>query len=1081
MFSKQSQSYQLQLVRLEAMTPALLAIHGTIMLIALGGNTMTWGLVGLTAVLGILSLIPLRFRADFTLLRAICLLIFSLFLLSSTSNANSFFLLWFFVIVSIYPIILRSPYNFILPFVIAGSYLTMLRFPPAQMPLVIVWVRSFLLLYIGLLTQKLGSILNGYAVERDTFIQQASDGIFITDLDGNFIEINESGCQMFGCSRDEVLNRNIRDVILLKPDSPPLRFSELLEGKTIHNERIMRRKDGSQFPVDISAKMIGDKKLQGILRDITERKRAEAELQRSEASYRKLINSARDVIFTISTDGRITSINPAFEIFTGWSREEWLGRSFDDLVVENDRGLARDKFNSIMRGESLRSLRLRMHTHTGEILVIEMNISPQFEDKHVTGLLGIARDMTQEQRAEDALKASEQSYANLLKNITGAVYRCRNDKDWTVEFISKGCIELTGYHPDEIIESRVTSLGALMHPEDVEPIWEKCQINLAAKKACSNEYRIFHQNGEMHWIWDQAQGVYSEGGELMYIEGLLTDITERRQMEEALRISEEFRRLIVDLEPECVKLIAPNGGLIEMNPAGLSMIEADSLEQVKGMLMIEIVAPEFREAFGDLHQQVMAGESGLLEFEIIGLKGMHRWLEIHAVPLRNSSNEIEALLGVTRDVTEHKRAEEKNQRQNQRLKALREIDMAILAADSVENVVGAALSHIRELIDCHRASLTLIDWGTNEAFTFDARTVNETSIPRGTRIPLTLFQDMLQTLSKNKPVLINDLKALAKPPPQIQSIIKDGLHSLCMLPLFSQGRLLGAFAMSSEKTGFFDEERLSLGREVANQVAIAITQNNLLEALRVSNVELEERAIEREKLIVDFTAKNSELERFTYTVSHDLKSPLVTIKGFLGYLEHDGVSGNVDRLKEDSRRIANAVDKMQALLKDLLELSRIGRFINPPEYISYEELARSAIDLVEGYLDEHGVKVRVQPDLPMIYGDRQRLTEVLQNLLDNAAKYMGDQADPYVEVGFQAEENDMPVFFVKDNGIGIAPEYHERIFGLFNKLDVSSKGTGVGLALVKRIIEVHGGRIWVESEAGKGSMFCFTLPIEPSS
>jgi len=114
--------------------------------------------------------------------------------------------------------------------------------------------------------------------------------------------------------------------------------------------------------------------------------------------------------------------------------------------------------------------------------------------------------------------------------------------------------------------------------------------------------------------------------------------------------------------------------------------------------------------------------------------------------------------------------------------------------------------------------------------------------------------------------------------------------------------------------------------------------------------------------------------------------------------------------------------------------------------------------------------------MPRVMGDKHRLVEVIQNLLDNAAKYMGSQPDPHVEIGQAGEEDSNPIFYVKDNGIGIASEHHERIFGLFNKLDARSEGTGIGLALVKRIIEFHGGRIWVQSEAGKGAMFYFTLP-----
>jgi PAS domain S-box-containing protein len=232
---------------------------------------------------------------------------------------------------------------------------------------------------------------------------------------------------------------------------------------------------------------------------------------------------------------------------------------------------------------------------------------------------------------------------------------------------------------------------------------------------------------------------------------------------------------------------------------------------------------------------------------------------------------------------------------------------------------------------------------------------------------------------------------------------------------------------------------------------------------------------EREELISELETKNAELERFTYTVSHDLKSPLITISGFLGQLQDDIASGKTDRIEDDSQRIQHAVEKMHQLLKELLELSRIGRLMNPPEPVPFESLVREALVLVHGQLELRGVTFTLGPDLPIVYGDRLRLIEVLQNLIDNAVKFMGDQPNPHIEIGQQGEEDGKPVFYVKDNGIGVLPEYHERIFGLFDKLDANSEGTGIGLALVKRIVEYHGGRIWVESEAGKGTTFFFSL------
>jgi signal transduction histidine kinase len=245
--------------------------------------------------------------------------------------------------------------------------------------------------------------------------------------------------------------------------------------------------------------------------------------------------------------------------------------------------------------------------------------------------------------------------------------------------------------------------------------------------------------------------------------------------------------------------------------------------------------------------------------------------------------------------------------------------------------------------------------------------------------------------------------------------------------------------------------------------------------LAAATIERRNAADAREQLIAQLEKNNTELERFTYTISHDLRSPLVTIKGFLGMLEKDIQGNQTERIQRDFQRISNAADTMHALLGDLLELSRIGRIINPPEEIDLAQLTREAMIALEGQLNKSNIQVNISK-LPIVYADRVRLREVMENLLENAAKYMGGQAVPVIEVGTREQEG-QPVIYVKDNGIGIDPKYHTRIFSLFEKLDPAIEGTGIGLAIVKRIVELHGGRIWVESDGpGKGSTFCFTIP-----
>lgn len=235
--------------------------------------------------------------------------------------------------------------------------------------------------------------------------------------------------------------------------------------------------------------------------------------------------------------------------------------------------------------------------------------------------------------------------------------------------------------------------------------------------------------------------------------------------------------------------------------------------------------------------------------------------------------------------------------------------------------------------------------------------------------------------------------------------------------------------------------------------------------------------MEREQFVKVLEAKNTEMERFTYTASHDLKAPLLTIQGFATLLQDDLKQD--ERKNDDSylRYIADGAKKMEHLLDDLLQISRIGRVVNPPEDVPFGEIVREAQAQIAEQLKTSGLEIVVADDLPAVRVDRLRIAEMLVNLISNSINYMGAQPHPKIEIGYRVDGEET-VFFVRDNGIGIEESEHEKVFELFYRVDNSiNKGTGAGLAIVKRIVEVHGGRIWIESKAGKGCTVCFTLPI----
>ena len=246
-------------------------------------------------------------------------------------------------------------------------------------------------------------------------------------------------------------------------------------------------------------------------------------------------------------------------------------------------------------------------------------------------------------------------------------------------------------------------------------------------------------------------------------------------------------------------------------------------------------------------------------------------------------------------------------------------------------------------------------------------------------------------------------------------------------------------------------------------------------ALALANRELQAEAAARESLIEALEARNTELQHFTHTVSHDLKSPLVTIGGFVGCMKRDIASGARQRLADDLERIRAAHAEMGDLLDGLLDLSRVGRLPGTIERVPFAEIVDAASSQASEVVAARGARLVITDELPMVRGDRQRLVQLVQSLIENAVKFSPVSMTPTVEIGAK-ELQDETVFYVRDRGIGIEPGHRQRIFQAFRKLRPESPGIGLGLALAQRIVDVHGGRIWVESEGmGKGAVFRFTL------
>lgn len=457
-----------------------------------------------------------------------------------------------------------------------------------------------------------------------------------------------------------------------------------------------------------------------------------------------------------------------------------------------------------------------------------------------------------------------------------------------------------------------------------------------------------------------------------------------------------------------------------------------------------------------------------MEYRVIARDGRVVWLKDEAALVHDGNGSPLYWLGIWTDITSLKRAQEEQSdlvdamtKRTVQLQAAAEVARAASSILDIDELLPNVVALIRSHFEYYYVGMFLVDesgeWAILRAATGemgrkmieqghrlkveDSSMIGWSVTHRQARIALDVGEDAVRFINPNLPLTRSEIA----------------------LPLIAHGEVIGAMTIQSERPAAFSRVDITTLQAMADLVA------NALENARLFT--------ERVRLNRELELRNEELERFTYTVSHDLRSPLVTMRGFLGYIKQDAETGDMVRFNNDLSRIARAVDKMQTLLNELLELSRVGRVTNPPVDVQFGEIVQETVDMLSGQLEAGNVRLALSGSFPIVRVDRLRVAEVMQNLVSNAIKFMGDQPKPTVEIGTRGTDTDgMPIFFVRDNGIGIDPQYHDRIFGLFNRLDPGIEGTGVGLTLVKRIVEIHGGKIWIESEPGRGATFLFTLP-----
>ncbi|MGK2941716.1 MAG: PAS domain-containing protein, partial [Immundisolibacter sp.] len=914
---------------------------------------------------------------------------------------------------------------------------------------------------IGLLATEFNHMLNSRRAARQTLADSEAHlskvldnlGQFagIATPDGTVILANAYAYEIAGVTPADVIGKPFWDapwwahsVEMREMGREAVRRAAA--GEVVRGDMFTRVADGREMAIDFRIAPVFDEAKQvthlvASAIDITERKQAEMRLLASEAHLSKVLDNLPLLAGIVALDGTLLFANKYSIAVAGIDVAEMVGQPFWETAwwsySTESQQVLREFVRRAAAGERVSEDALILGA--GDRLVaIEFQIVPVLDDANqVVHMVASGVDVTERKQAEAQLQESEARFRALVESTPDWLWEL--DTVGVFTYNSPQVHAMLGYAPEQLIGRRPFEL---MVEADGARLGELFVASAPTGEVFSNvHYAMPHRDGRMVFLETAVASIRGPDGAVLGYRGMSRDVTARWQAEVQLRASEARLRAILDAEPECVKIIGPDGRLEQMNPAGLAMIEADDdPAQVIGQRVDSLIVPEHRYAFNALTARVLAGESGSLEFEIVGLKGTRRWLATHAVPLHDETTGGISLLGVSHDISNRRRGEAALLEKQQALSEAQRIAQVgswswqldtgtIVWSDETYRLYGVSPE---QFVPCPEAFIALIN-------------------------------------AEDRPVMRAWVEACVagQEPADMEFRVThpDGeVRVLCgrgMRETDAEGKAIGMVGTAHDIT-----QRKALELELDQH------RHHLEALVHTRTAELEAARDEAQRL----TRVKSE---FLANMSHEIRTPMNAVLGLARI-------GARDSAGRDSHatfaRIGTAGGHLLDVINDILDYSKIeaGRLALETEPFALVGAVDHLNSLIRERAEAKGLTLSIElaPDLPQwVAGDALRLRQILVNLLGNAVKFTV-AGEVCLKV---SRHGGWLNFAVTDTGIGMIPEQIARLFQPFEQADNSTTrrfgGTGLGLAISRSLAEQMGGEITVESAPGVGSSFTLSLPL----
>jgi len=873
----------------------------------------------------------------------------------------------------------------------------------------------------------------------ESYIESMVDGVVLSDLEGTTVDINKACLELLGYKRKEdVVGRPGFIRTISKKDMPKIGalLEEIIKKGYVRDREItILAQDRREIPILFSATLIED--LQGkptsiftILKDITERKKTEKRLQDNEEKLRVMFGSITDGVIVTDLTGTVVEANDGAAHLVGYSnKEELIGRNAFEFVSPKDRALAMNATKKTLEeGLVQKRTEYTILTADGREIDTDSSAAVLYDSSgNPTGIINVVRDITQRNKAEEALRASEEKLRSLLENIPDFVITI--DRNHKILMTNRGIPGIITV--EQLIGTELYNYVEPAHHEIMRESLEK-----VFQTGMPERYEVLGMGPEgPNTAWYETRVSPNKlDGQIISVTLISRDITERKQAEEEIiHLSQALA-----MTATAVTLVDPDGKVMDVNEAMLRLHGFADKQSVLGKPVLALVAPEQREAAAADMQDLWQKGEVHGEYKIITEDGKTVPVETSTTVMKNTDGKAIGLVAITRDITERKEAEEKLKESEEKFRTFVDTASDLMnITDRVGNITDVNESMARvlgyskeELIGMHFTQILPL-----KTFERDFKPPFGKFIKRGGEIA---FDTAFTT--KDGREVYGELRSVA---------IYDRL-----------GRYTGSRAVFHDLT-----ERKKAEQELQEK-------NEQLEAQRE---ELVRKATELELV-------SQAKSEFLASMSHELRTPLSAVIGF-SELMLDGIPGEInDEQRGCLNDILDSGRRLLSLINDILDLSKVeaGKIELKLQNLDIANIVSDAVQIIKPVLNKNRqeIEVSVTQGLPKVRGDKNRLEQILLNLLSNASKFTDQGGRMRIHVGRKGDYCQVTVI---DTGIGIKKEDQEHMFEAFVQgetlSDRKKDGTGLGLTLTKRFVEAIGGSIWMESEYGKGSTFIFTIPL----